>query len=363
MRENKTITAVVTAFAMTGLGMPANAEPVDLDEVKEACEEAAEFLVSQQWGSGCIQELHGRGRRSEHDFGKPPRNGLAMSALAIMALGSIGHLPTDPTDEGRAMKDALEFILDDRYQDQSGYFGNSDTSRMYGHGIITLMLAEMIGMGVDDKMDKRLRDKCQAAIDLIIRSQGVNKREVDKGGWRYSPNSSDADLSVTVWQLMALRAAKNAGIQVPKDVIDDAIAYVKRCFIDRHGAFSYEAQRDRVLFSTAAEGLLSMQVCGQYDAEEVRRSADYLLKSQVKPETQWFYYGMYYYAQGMAQRGGEHEEHAKKKSTELLMSLQNRDGSWSGRHGQEREAGEIYCTSMAVLSLSVHFNYLPIYRR
>ena len=69
MRENKTITAVVTAFAMTGLGMPVQAEPVDLDEVKEACEEAAEFLVSQQWGSGCIQELHGRGRRSEHDFG------------------------------------------------------------------------------------------------------------------------------------------------------------------------------------------------------------------------------------------------------------------------------------------------------
>ncbi|MEM0895429.1 MAG: prenyltransferase/squalene oxidase repeat-containing protein [Verrucomicrobiota bacterium] len=355
-------TILICCFMSMGTMVPA--EGVDLDRVKEACLRATAYLVSLQWESGCIQDAAGRLPDSRYDFGTAPRNGLAMSSLAIMALASVGHLPDDPTPEGEAMKKALEFVLLDRFQDDLGYFGNADKSRMYGHGIITLMLAEMLGMGVDDTMDRRIRDKCQAAIDLILRAQVVKKREKDMGGWRYSPNSADSDLSVTVWQVMALRAGKNAGLQVPRESIEEAIAYVKRCFIAKHGAFSYEAEREnRVLFSTAAEGLLSMQVSGRYDAMEVRRSADYLLKREARPDSQWFYYGMYYYAQGMAQRGGEHEYTAKERAADLLLALQNVNGSWHGRHGQEREAGKVYATSMAILSLSVHFNYLPIYRR
>ncbi|MEM9480646.1 MAG: prenyltransferase/squalene oxidase repeat-containing protein [Verrucomicrobiota bacterium] len=349
---------------LTLAAAPLRAEFVDLDLVKEACENATDYLVSLQWDSGCIQDAMGRLPDSRYDYGSAPRNGLAMTSLAIMAFAATGHLPGDPTEEGEAMKKALEFVLLDRFQDDLGYFGNADKSRMYGHGIITLMLAELLGMGVDDTMDRRIRDKCQAAIDLILRAQVVNKREKDMGGWRYAPNSTDSDLSVTVWQVMALRAAKNAGLKVPRESIDDAIAYVRRCFIDKHGAFSYEADREnRVLFSTAAAGMLSMQVCGRYDAAEVRRTADFLLKREAKPDSQWFFYGMYYYAQGMAQRGGDHEYVAKEQSAELLLALQNANGSWHGRHGQEREAGKVYATTMAVLSLSVHFNYLPIYRR
>src|SRR3989442_6750 len=82
----------------------------------------------------------------------------------------------------------------------NAYYGEKDGSRMYGHGIITLMLSEMIGMGVDADMDKLIRQRLQKAVDLILRSQRVQKDQRNKGGWRYTPDSDSADLSVTIWQ-------------------------------------------------------------------------------------------------------------------------------------------------------------------
>ena len=54
---------------------------------------------------------------------------------------------------------------------------------MYGHGIITLTLTELLGMGMDDQVDQVIREKSQSAIDLILRSQKVNKNKAQQGGW------------------------------------------------------------------------------------------------------------------------------------------------------------------------------------
>ncbi len=155
---------------------------------------AAKFLISQQFPNGCIQELKRMNRRDDR---QTPKQGVTMTALAIMGLASIGHLPGDPTDEGEAMRKALEFVLDPRHQHNEedspsdGYFGKADGSRMYGHGIITLMLAEMLGMGVDEAMDAQMRGSCQRAINLILRSQKVKRQKRNQGGWRYEPGQAD----------------------------------------------------------------------------------------------------------------------------------------------------------------------------
>lgn len=329
-------------------------------EVQASCDRAVKFLLSQQWASGCIQELNGKPRFFKQQ--DVPKEGVTMSALAIMGLASVGHLPSDPNDEGRAMRMALDFVLRDEHQREDGYYGQKDNSRMYGHGIITLMLAEMAGMGLDEDMDKRVRDKCQKAINLIVESQKYRQGK-HEGGWRYTPDSGDSDLSATVWQLMALRGAKNAGIDVPSDTIAKAVDYVRRTFDKNEGAFRYQAGEGQLLFSTAAEGLLSMQVCGEYDAEEVKRTSDYLLKEKPDKHQQWFYYGTYYYAQGMAQRGGEYASTAKRLTAEAILRNQDKEGFWKPDGGQEQSAGRVYATSLALLSLSIHHNFLPIYQR
>ena len=112
-----------------------------------------------------------------------------MTSLALMAMAAVGHQPVNPNDEGEAMKRALDFVLQEDRQSETGYYGSKDGSRMYGHGITTLTLSEMLGMGLDEKQDQKIRKRTQKAIDLILRSQKVPKSPSHQGGWRYSPDS------------------------------------------------------------------------------------------------------------------------------------------------------------------------------
>lgn len=328
------------------------------DEVDAAVEQGVSFLLTQQKKSGAIVD---RG----HDN--------AMTAIAMMALASVGHQPVDPTPEGEAMRNGLRFLLNGDRQDNSGYFGASDGSRMYGHGIVTLMLTEMLGMGVDESMDTILHDRCQQAVDVIVRSQKVKKPSYAKGGWRYTPDAADSDLSISVWQVMALRSAKNDGLDVPSSTIDNAIEYLVRSFTSPVGAdrkpsvrksgFSYEANNDNPTFAMTAAGLLAMQVCGVYDSELVVGATEWLLDHPPKWEDRFVLYGVYYYAQGMHQRGGKDAELAENIVKKMLLEKQQTDGSWISSGGEEQNAGRVYCTSLAILSLSVKYHYLPIYQR
>lgn len=360
---------VLTASVTTAVAQAPKPELIS-PQVKTAVDKAVAWLVKQQRPAGFIVDEKSDARPKRGDL---PSHSAAMTSLALMGLASVGHMPNDPTPEGEACGKALKYVVDGVEPDENGYLGRSDRSRMYGHGIISLMMAEMLGHSPDEATDKRLRSQLKGAIQLIMRSQQVPKSEANRGGWRYEPSSSDSDISVSVWQVMALRAAKNAGFEVPKEAIDNAVAYIKRSYRverDANGnpksdsaAFSYEPYGGRQTFSTTAAGLLSLQVCGQYDVPEVLGSANYLLKSPPELNEPWFFYGCYYYAQGMYQRGGDHAATARQKTEQTLIAAQSNDGSWFPRNGNEKSAGAVYATSLALLSLSVHHHYLPIYQK
>lgn len=349
-----------TAFAQDAtpaLTAPA-VSPFQKDEVDIAADKAIAFLLTQQKEDGSIQT-------GQHQ--------TTMTALAIMAMASVGIQPIDPTSEGRAMKRALDYVLQEDRQDDKGYFGQKDGGRMYGHGIVTLMLTEMLGMSTTDEQDKLLHDRCQKAIDLILSSQKEDKPVNARGGWRYNPNSRDADLSASVWQLMALRSAKNDGMQVPGSAIRDAVEYLKRSYSspldrnglpsDKAGGFCYEPGRRHATYTMTAAGLLAMQVCGEYESPLVAGAADWLLAHPPKWKERFCMYGTYYYAQGMYQRGGDHAKTAATLVQDMLLKEQRDDGSWEAENGEERNAGRVYSTSLAVLSLSVKYHYLPIYQK
>jgi len=323
--------------------------------VDEALQRATQYLVGQQDATGGIHNKM--------------RNETAMTALATLALASLGHQPSDSTAEGQAMKKALQFIVEPERQEADGYFGRKDGSRMYGHGITTLMLSEMLGMGADAQMDETVRKQCRKGLDIILRAQRVQKNDANRGGWRYSPDAGDSDMSVTVWQTMALRSARNAGFDVPKEAIDEAVRYIKRCYQPederRNGAapiggFGYQS-RGREL-STTSEGLLALLVCGDYNSDEVKGASERLLRDGIKQGERWFFYTTYYYAQGMYQRGGNFAEEGRRVVANMLLPLQSREGWWEGIGGEERGGGRVYATSMAVLSLAVKNHYLPIYQ-
>jgi hypothetical protein len=328
------------------------------DELKNAIDRGINYLLSQQRADGAIADR---------------ANATAMTALALMAMASTGELPSDPTPHGEAMNRALKFMLNDSRHNPDGYFGEQDGSRMYGHGIVTLMLTELNGMGIDPMQESALHDKCKLGVNLILASQRTPKSVEFQGGWRYLPNSNDSDLSVSVWQLLALRSAANDQMDVPPEAISQAVAYLERSFTgprnedgglqEESGGFGYMPGGSSPSFAMTAAGMLAIQICGEYDSPLVLAAERWLRDHPPARDERFFYYAMYYYAQAMQQRGDSTAEEAEKRVQQLLLPMQKADGSWEARSGEEAGVGSVYATAMSILSLSVSYHFLPIYQR
>lgn len=328
------------------------------DEIDRAVNLGVDYLVKQTRADGSIAD-HG--------------HAIAMSSLAIMAMAAIGTEPGEPTKRGSAMKKALDYVLKEGNQDSKGYFGGRDGSRMYGHGITTLMLTEMLGMAATPEQNEKVHHALKKAIKLILDAQSVRKSSSLAGGWRYSPGSTDSDLSVSVWQLMALRSAKNDGLDVPGAAIESALKYLRNSYAsprrrdnnprDTISGFSYTPGHHHPTFTMTAAGLLAMQVCGEYDSMHVKGATEWLLRNKPRNNERFFFYGIYYYAQGMHQAGGKFAKEADKLVPALLLDMQRSTGAWVARGGEEKNVGTVYTTAMAILSLSVRYHYLPIYQR
>lgn len=345
-------------FLIGAMLIPVCSHAQNKDRIEQAIDRAKKYLLTQQRPDGSIAD------RS---------HATAMTALTLMAIASTGELPSDPTPTGDAMKRALQFVLDDDRHTDTGYFGEQDGSRMYGHGIVTLMLTELTGMGVDSAQEAALHKKCKLAIDLIIASQRMPKSVEFQGGWRYLPNSNDSDLSVSVWQLLALRSAANDQMDVPPAAIAQAVEYLERSYTGRRdvdgkptedrGGFGYMPGGGNPSFAMTAAGMLAIQICGEYDSPLVLASERWLREHPPTKDERFFYYSMYYYAQAMHQRGENTAQEAERRVHDLLLPMQREDGRWEAGSGEEASAGAVYATAMSILSLSVTSHFLPIYQR
>lgn len=276
---------------------------------------------------------------------------VAVCALSGMAFMASGSTP-DRGPYGENVEQCVSFLLDN-VQPESGFIAVPDTSShgpMYGHGFATLFLAEAYGMS----MRPDLREKLSAAVNLIVKTQN---RE---GGWRYQPQPRDADISVTICQIMALRAARNSGIYVPADTVDRCIDYVKRSQ-NPDGGFMYMIQGGQSAFPRSAAGVVALYSSGVYEGEEIDRGLNYLMGhvprgGQFHRESHYFY-GHYYAVQAMWHAGGKHWENWYPAVRDELLALQRPDGSWMDSICQE------YGTAMACLVLQMPNNYLPIFQR
>ena len=310
----------------------------------QALDKAVAFLLSQQ--------------QPDASFGQ--KFPVAMTALAVMALMSTGRTPDDPTC-GTAIRRGMNYVLSQMRED--GYLGQADGSRMYGHGICTLMLAEAVGMTRDEVLERRLAEGCRRAVKVILAAQALSKGAA-QGGWRYEPNSTDSDLSLTGWNTMALRAAKNIGIDVPKAAIESAVKYI-RGNAHPNGGFGYVGPDDAP--ALRGIGLLALAACGAYDAPELAKTTARMLQDPPRWQGPWFYYRTYYAAVGMYQMGDEAWDRFYPLIDHALLGHQNADGSWSEPPGNNELSSyvptPVYSTAMATLALAVHHHLLPVYQR
>jgi hypothetical protein len=282
--------------------------------------------------------------------------------LAVMAFLAAGHEPGRGRF-GENIDRGVSFLLG---AVEDGMIVTADRSHgpMYEHGIATLLLGEVAGMvNEEHPAFEKIARVHRSAVNLILRAQNVPKEASANGGWRYTPSSTDSDLSVTGWELLALRAAENAGLPVPRRNIEQAVVYVKRC-AHRSGGFCYMPGGEPNIARTGT-GILALQLAGDFKSPEAIRGGDWLLKNPLEPRGPFFFYAVYYSTQAMYQLGGHYWEAWRPLSEGILLKEQKPDGSWPPLpyETHEHQAGAAYTTAMAILSLTVDYKYLPIYQR
>ncbi len=353
--------ALILAFALA-LPVTAFAQP-DIVEITPESEEAVErglrWLAANQGAAGNWQS-----------------NDVGLVALGALAFMSAGHMP-DRGPYGDNVRRALDFIITNAKP--SGLLNISQEGRdMYNHGLAVFVLTQAYGM----TNDRRLAPVLDRGLKLIIDVQA------EDGGWDYKAKRLQRghDLSLAVMQAKALRGAMDIGFEIPPNVIDSAIRYVRSLYkplgrpdgkrygdhplADRPGAFTYSGSRTTT--AMAACGAVCLQEFGEYGDFRIQRSMDEVLKDVKKMRPQKGKipsdaYTMYYVAQGLYQVGDERWNIGYPLIRDAIVRSQNLSkaddrstyGSWDGgRVGGT--PGKLFGTSVAVFALSIPNRYLPI---
>lgn len=317
---------------------------LDLDELYDAevdlaIREGLAFLLSRQNQDGTFQSA---------DQGR----WVGVCSLVGLALLSRG-VRSGIGPAGQGLQRTGKYVLSQ--VQASGFLsatGETSHGPMYDHGFGTLFLAELYGT----ERDASIRTKLSSAVELIVRTQN------NAGGWRYNPAPEEADLSVTVCQMMALRAARNAGIGVAKETIDRAVDYVRRSQ-NADGGFMYQYRLagGESRFPLTAAAIVALYSAGIYSGGEIDSAIAYLhthsAANSSLERNSFFYYAHYYSAQCFWHRGGESWQQWYGGLKRTLLSLRNSQRGWFDYNSVE------YGTAMACLILNMPRTVLPIFQR
>jgi hypothetical protein len=344
--------------------------------VDKAVQRGLDWMAAQQQEDGAFPT---------RETGQP-----GVTSLCLMAFFAHGHLP-GKGQFGPRLEKATDFVLSCQKENglisvpgtdaptvelsnASGY----GTCPAYNHAISSLLLSELYGTGSAPQAERMEKAIKKALAASLLMQRWPKDKEADKGGWRYldDRDESDSDLSVTGWELMFLRSARNAGFDVPKAAIDDAVAYVRRCYSKEYGTFQYWIDRgDGRSRGMAGAGILALAHAGYHDSPEAQGAAEWILKQKFEPYNEkvqfntdrtldHYHFAVFSCCQGMYQLGGRYWKEFFPKIVPVLLANQQEDGSWPP-DSQKWDApfGSAYTTALVVITLGAPNQLLPIFQR
>ncbi|MEO7297136.1 MAG: prenyltransferase/squalene oxidase repeat-containing protein [Verrucomicrobiota bacterium] len=295
-------------------------------EVERIYVKGLQFLARSQSAEGNWKDLPYGGEAGVTGF----------SVLSFLAHGD------DPNfgPYNQQIRRGLDFILKQQNV-KTGYIGKT----MYNHGFATLALAEAYGVADDPRLGPALKK----AVQCILTSQANNPL----GAWRYTPESSDADTTVSGSQMVALFAARNAGLSVPDEAIEKGLKYFAKMQTPE-GGFGYISPAAPNAARTAI-GCLVLALAKEKNSKSFQAAFEYLKKAP--PDQNYAQYYLYYASQAFFQGSPQAWQVWNRKNIATLKGSQSADGNWEGQYGTT------FATSASLLSLALNYRFLPIYER
>ena len=347
MRLHTLLASVLAALSLFAPLRGAAQGVTESDDVDQAIERGLSYLATVQWSNGAFPENHGTTG--------------SISALAGMAFLAKGYTP-DSEPYGENINRCIDYILS-IVDPTNGYFGVTKPGQgMYVHAICTLFLTEVSGM-VDPVRQARMDEIIPKAVKVIIDAQNIGKNDWHKGGWRYTPKSSDSDMSCSGWVIMALRSARLNGARVPNDTMSRALEYVKRSNYSGDGSFTYQGGNGGSADTLTGAGILYLELCGRHNDPMALRAARFLTErrryTEMRPNNNNNRaYGLYYASQGLFQIGGTGWDDFQRWMYSTWIPAQRANGAWVAEEGSLP-----YATAMVILAFTPPYRQLPIYQR
>jgi hypothetical protein len=230
--------------------------------------------------------------------------------------------------------------------------GDLQEGSMYSQGIATIALCEAYAM----TQDAALRLYAQSAVDFIVHAQ-----DLKGGGWRYTPGQP-GDVTVTGWQLMALRSAQLGGLHVPSPALSLVDHFLDSVQSDSGAAYGYLTAADKGATTTSVGLLCRMYRGWPHDKTALVRGVAHLERLGPHPRDMYF---NYYATQVMHHAGGSPWMRWNRVMRDQLVLAQSREGhetgSWFYRDEYSSVGGRLYSTTMAIMTLEVYYRYMPLY--
>lgn len=308
-------------------------------DVREMYDRGLQYLVSTQTEKGDWQGANDQG---------PGGTGLCL--MAFLASGEDPNYGLYTTQ----IRKSLRAIIRDQNA-ETGFLGNS----MYHHGFGMLALAEAYGV-VDERVlwpNEKAPRALGVALELAVRAAITSQKKNPQGAWRYSPDATDADTSVSGSVLVGLLAARNAGIEVPDEALDKAIGYFKQ-MTSASGQVAYSGLGFDDSLARVSIATLVYSVSRRKDLVEYNHTLDFLKQRLEQQAPNWAEYTRYYQAQALFQGDVDSWEKWNKLLIRQLKQMQSSNGSFKGQMG-----GPSIDTSLSLLALALNYRFLPIYER
>lgn len=315
-------------------------------EVEEIYERGLNWLVANQ------QENGGWGGSSGGHGGV---GNSAIDGMCIMAFLASGEDP----NFGRYSKQiaaAVRHLIKGQNK-ETGYLPGS----MYHHGFGMLGLSEVYGVLDEEQLwagdaDQSGKRSIGEALELAVRCAITSQKSNQWGAWRYSPESTDADTSVSGAVLMGLLAARNAGIKIPDEAMDKALEYFQR-MTTRQGSVGYSGIGGGGSKNLQAIATLVFSIGHRKDVEQFAGLKQQVTGNLEYPGNSYPFYFRYYMAQALFQADYESWKKWNRQTIRQLKDLQQDNGSFNSQHGPA------YGTAMSMLALALNYRFLPIYER
>ncbi len=290
-----------------------------------------------------------------------PQSGAGITGICVMAMMASGEDP-DFGPFSEYIRKALRRIIIDQDPD-TGVASGTGHGSFYHHGFATLALSEAYGVvnervlwqgsGVPIEGQRTIGQALELAVRAILTAQEKNPFKA----WRYSPDSTDADTTVSGTVLMGLLGARNAGIEIPNKAVDNAMAYFQANTL-RDGTVTYQITQshgDSMVRSAIAT--LVYAIAKRKNTEEFKSTSDFIKTIMDQDAQTYPQYQRYYMAQALFQADLDAWKAWNERVIEKLRLEQNEDGSLTSSHGLA------YGTGMSVLALALNYRLLPVYER